>query len=78
MKRKKLTKSIKAKKKRKGYQEFIDEINDRLKEKKEIEELFKRVIILKADDVLKEMEIKEKNNKIMRSRYECESDKQDK
>ncbi len=75
MKRKKLTKSIKAKKKRKSYQEFIDEINDRLKEKKEIEELFKRVIILKADDVLKEMEIKEKNNKIMRSIHECESDK---
>ena len=75
MKRKKLTKSIKAKKKRKSYQEFIDEINDRLKEKKEIEELFKRVIILKADDVLKEMEIKEKNNKIMRSIHEYESDK---
>ncbi|RZD14601.1 MAG: hypothetical protein EVJ47_05385 [Candidatus Acidulodesulfobacterium ferriphilum] len=51
--------------KHKSYQEFIDEIAERLKEKKEIEELFKRVIILKADDVLKEMEIKEKNNEIL-------------
>lgn len=51
--------------KHKSYQEFIDEIAERLKEKKEIEELYKRVIILKADDVLKEMEIKEKNNKIL-------------
>ena len=51
--------------KHKSYQEFIDETLERLKEKKEIEELFKRVIILKADDVLKEMEIKERNNKIL-------------
>jgi predicted ATP-dependent Lon-type protease len=51
--------------KHKSYQEFIDEIAERLKEKKEIEELYKRVIILKADDVLKEMEIKERNNKIL-------------
>ena len=51
--------------KHKSYQEFIDEIAERLKEKKEIEELYKRVIILKADDVLKEMEIKEKNNEIL-------------
>ncbi|MDA8272518.1 MAG: hypothetical protein M0Z72_02110 [Deltaproteobacteria bacterium] len=51
--------------KHKSYQEFIDETLERLKEKKEIEELFKRVIILKADDVLKEMEIKEKNNEIL-------------
>ena len=51
--------------KHKSYQEFIDETAERLKEKKEIEELYKRVIILKADDVLKEMEIKEKNNEIL-------------
>ena len=51
--------------KHKSYQEFIDETLERLKEKKEIEELYKRVIILKADDVLKEMEIKERNNKIL-------------
>ncbi len=78
MKRKELAKSAKSKKKRKSYQEFIDEINDKLKEKKEIEELFKRVITLKASDVLKEMEIREKNDKIMRSLYECGSDKQGK
>lgn len=53
-------------KKKKGYQEFIDEINGRLKEKRDIEDLFNRVIVLKADDILKEMQIKEKNNIIMR------------
>ncbi|MDA8053521.1 MAG: hypothetical protein M0012_05125 [Deltaproteobacteria bacterium] len=64
--------------KHKSYQEFIDEIAERLKEKKEIEELFKRVIILKADDVLKEMEIKEKNNEILtRLHNEKKRDKSD-
>ena len=58
-------KRLKTRVKHKSYQEFIDEIAEKLKEKKEIEELFKRVIILKADDVLKEMEIKEKNNEIL-------------
>jgi len=58
-------KRLKARVKHKSYQEFIDEIAEKLKEKKEIEELYKRVIILKADDVLKEMEIKEKNNEIL-------------
>ena len=58
-------KRLKNRVKHKSYQEFIDEIAERLKEKKEIEELYKRVIILKADDVLKEMEIKERNNKIL-------------
>ncbi len=64
--------------KHKSYQEFIDEIAERLKEKKEIEELYKRVIILKADDVLKEMEIKEKNNEILMGlRNERKRDKSD-
>ena len=58
-------KRLKNRVKHKSYQEFIDEIAERLKEKKEIEQLYKRVIILKADDVLKEMEIKERNNKIL-------------
>ncbi|MCL4496862.1 MAG: hypothetical protein M1412_00675 [Deltaproteobacteria bacterium] len=58
-------KGLRNRVKHKSYQEFIDEIAERLKEKKEIEELYKRVIILKADDVLKEMEIKEKNNEIL-------------
>ncbi len=64
--------------KHKSYQEFIDETIERLKEKKEIEELYKRVIILKADDVLKEMEIKEKNNEILtRLHNERKRDKSD-
>ena len=64
--------------KHKSYQEFIDETLERLKEKKEIEELYKRVIILKADDVLKEMEIKEKNNEILtRLHNERKRDKSD-
>lgn len=70
MKKEKTMKEITSKKKHKGYQEFIDEIDSKLREKKEIEELLKRVIILKADDVMKEMEIKEKNNKIMKLLHE--------
>ncbi len=60
------TKNSKIKKRHKRYQEFIDEINGSLKEKRDIEDLLNRVVILKAEDVLKEMQIKEKNNEIMR------------
>ncbi len=46
---------------RKSYQQFIDEIYKKLQEKKEIEELYKRVIIFKASDVLEELRIRKKN-----------------
>ena len=46
---------------RKSYQQFIDEIYEKLQEKKEIEELYKRVIIFKSSDVLEELRIRKKN-----------------
>ena len=50
---------------RKSYQQFIDEIYDKLQEKKEIEELCKRVIIFKASDVLEELRIRKKNTEAL-------------
>ncbi len=50
---------------RKSYQQFIDEIYKKLQEKKEIEELYKRVIIFKASDVLEELRIRKKNTEAL-------------
>jgi hypothetical protein len=51
--------------KRKSYQQFIDEIYQKLQEKKEIEELYKRVIIFKASDVLEELRMRKKNREVL-------------
>ncbi len=56
--------------KRKGYQQFIDEITKTLEKRKEVEELFKRVIILDAETILKELEIKERNMKALKKLQE--------
>ncbi|HEC25024.1 MAG TPA: hypothetical protein ENI54_03320 [bacterium] len=58
-------KRLKAKSKLKSFQEFVDDTCAALSEKREIKELMRRVIILKSNDVLKEIEIKDKNNKIL-------------
>ena len=50
---------------RKSYQQFIDEIYEKLQEKKEIEELYKRVIIFKSSDVLEELRIRKKNTEAL-------------
>ncbi|MHB1680428.1 MAG: hypothetical protein ACYCTB_07995 [bacterium] len=60
---------------RKSYQQFIDEINNKLREKKEIEELYKRVIIFKASDVLEELRIR-KNNAEALEKYNGKINKQ--
>ncbi len=60
---------------RKSYQQFIDEINNKLREKKEIEELYKRVIIFKASDVLEELRIR-KNNAEALEKYNEKFNKQ--
>jgi hypothetical protein len=60
---------------RKSYQQFIDEINNKLREKKEIEELYKRVIIFKASDVLEELRIR-KNNAEALEKYNGKFNKQ--
>ena len=53
--------------KRKTYQEFIDGIADAVNERKEIEELFKRVLVFKSENVLQAMEIQRKNNEILQA-----------
>lgn len=58
------------KRKRKGYQQFIDEIAKTLEKRREVEELFKRVIILDAETVLKELEIKERNMEALKKLHE--------
>ncbi|MFW0883551.1 hypothetical protein ACMCNP_00585 [Candidatus Acidulodesulfobacterium sp. H_13] len=58
-------KRLKAKSKLKSFQEFVDDTCAALSKRREIEELMGRVIILKSNDVLREIEIKDKNNKIL-------------
>ncbi len=58
---------INSRKKKMGYQEFIDKINSVLKERKEMEELFSRILVLKSESVLEEMEIKRRNNEILQA-----------
>ena len=50
-----------------SFQEFIDGINGVLNQRKEMEELFGRVLILNSESVLTEMEIKRKNNGILQA-----------
>ncbi len=52
---------VKPRGKSKPLLEFIEEIKQKRIEKKEIEELMTRVIILRSEDVLREMRVKEKN-----------------
>jgi hypothetical protein len=61
---------------RKSYQQFIDEIYKKLQEKKEIEELYKRVIIFKASDVLEELRIRKKNTEALEKYNEKQPDGQ--
>ncbi len=63
-------KRLKAKSKLKSFQEFVDDTHAALSKKREMKELMKRVIILKSNDVLKEIEIKDKNNKILMNKKE--------
>ena len=72
---KKIKKRKLKKGQRKSYQQFIDEINNKLREKKEIEELYKRVIIFKASDVLEELRIR-KNNAEALEKYNGKFNKQ--
>jgi len=72
--RKRKTKLKKGKRKM-SYQEFIDGINGVLKQRKEMEDLFSRVLILNSESVLAEMEIKRKNNEILQAHILAKSKK---
>ena len=61
-----------------SFQEFIDGINGVLNQRKEIEDLFGRVLILNSESVLTEMEIKRKNNEILQARMWAKADENNK
>jgi hypothetical protein len=61
----KRNKKLKTGGKRKSFQEFIDGIHKVLNERKEMKELYKRVLILKPEDVLEEMEIRKRNHDLL-------------
>jgi hypothetical protein len=65
--KRKLRKRKKAglKKKKMGYQEFIDKITLIHKERREMENFLRRVWVFNAEDVLEYMEIKKKNEEIL-------------
>ncbi len=61
-----------------SFQEFIDGINGVLNRRKEMEDLFGRVLILNSESVLTEMEIKRKNNEILQARMRAKAEENDK
>ena len=71
--RKRKTK-LKQGKEKISFQEFIDGINGVLNQRKEMEDLFGRVLILNSESVLTEMEIKRKNNEILQARMRAKAE----
>ncbi|MGC8554245.1 MAG: hypothetical protein ACP5NA_01980 [Candidatus Acidulodesulfobacterium sp.] len=67
MDRRKIRKKKKMglKKKKMGYQEFMDKITLIHKERHEMENFLRRVWVFNAEDVLEYMEIKKKNEEIL-------------
>ena len=61
-------KKLKPGERRKSFQEFIDDIGNVINERKEMEDLFKRVLIFDSEKVMEEMEIRKKNNEILEAR----------
>ena len=74
----KIENKSKPAKRRMSFQEFIDGINVVLEERKEIEELFRRVLFLTPEKVLEEMEIKRKNNEILEAHMRAKSENSNK
>ncbi len=66
--RKKRRTKLKDAKKRLSYQEFVDKIYAVQRERQEMEELFKRILVLDPKAVMEEWEIKQRNNAILEER----------
>ncbi|MHB8232777.1 MAG: hypothetical protein ACYDDB_07745 [bacterium] len=60
-------KKLKPGERRRSFQEFIDDIGNIIEERKELEDLFKRVLIFDSEKVMEEMEIKKKNNELLQA-----------
>ena len=68
-------------KRRKGkisFQNFIDGISGVLNERKEMEDLFGRVLMLNSESVLAEMEIKKRNNEILQAHMRTKAEENNK
>ncbi len=76
--RRKRKTELKQRKEKISFQKFIDGISGVLNERKEMEDLFGRVLMLNSESVLAEMEIKKKNNEILQAHMRTKAEENDK
>ena len=76
--RRKRKTELKQRKGKISFQNFIDGISDVLNERKEMEDLFGRVLMLNSESVLAEMEIKKKNNEILQAHMRTKAEENNK
>lgn len=76
--RRKRKTELKQRKGKISFQNFIDGISGVLNERKEMEDLFGRVLMLNSESVLAEMEIKKKNNEILQAHMRTKAEENNK
>ncbi len=76
--RRKRKTELKQRKGKISFQNFIDGISGVLNERKEMEDLFGRVLMLNSESVLAEMEIKKKNNEILQAHIRAKAEENNK
>ena len=76
--RRKRKTELKQRKGKISFQNFIDGISGVLNERKEMEDLFGRVLMLNSESVLAEMEIKKKNNEILQAHMRAKAEENNK
>ena len=76
--RRKRKTELKQRKEKISFQKFIDGISGVLNERKEMEDLFGRVLMLNSESVLAEMEIKKKNNEILQAHMRAKAEENNK
>ena len=76
--RRKRKTELKQRKGKISFQKFIDGISGVLNERKEMEDLFGRVLMLNSESVLTEMEIKRKNNEILQAHMRTKAEENNK
>ena len=76
--RRKRKTELKQRKGKISFQNFIDGISGVLNERKEMEDLFGRVLMLNSESVLAEMEIKKRNNEILQAHMRAKAEENNK
>ena len=76
--RRKRKTELKQRNRKISFQNFIDGISGVLNERKEMEDLFGRVLMLNSESVLAEMEIKKKNNEILQAHMRTKAEENNK